>query len=63
MTEHRPDGWLSAKSAAAYCDVNVQTIYDWTYQGILPRSAPKGYAQRYRREDLDRAVAKFANGL
>lgn len=51
-------GWLSAKQAAAYCNISEKTFAAWVRSGRLPKGGPPGSGhKRWRREDLDAALA------
>ena len=51
------DGLLDAHEAAAFLNVKLSTIRQWTYQRRLPVVKLFGRAARYRRRDLERLIA------
>ncbi len=53
MASNPPDQLLTAKDAAHYINVNLQTLYSWRHRGAGPRALKAGRKLRYRRRDID----------
>jgi excisionase family DNA binding protein len=43
--------WTS-EDLANYLGVPVNTLYQWSYKGSVPRPIPVGRHRRYREEDI-----------
>jgi excisionase family DNA binding protein len=48
-----PGPLLTAEECAAYIKIPVQTLYDWRYRGIGPRSHKIGKYLRFRPSEVD----------
>ncbi len=53
MASNSPDQLLTAKDAAHYLNVNLQTMYAWRHRGAGPPALKAGRKLRYRRSDID----------
>ena len=54
-------GLLTVQEAAGYLKVSKDTIYHWTFKGMLP-VVKLGRLSRYRRSDLDEFINKGLKG-
>ena len=54
-------GLLTVQEAAEYLKVSKDTIYHWTFKGMLP-VVKLGRLSRYRRSDLDEFINKGLKG-
>jgi len=55
----QPLDWMSAREAAEALDVKPATLYAYVSRGMLhSEPSPTGRAKRYRREDVERLVAR-----
>ena len=46
--------WMTARQAAEYLQIKLDTLYHWRVSSIGPRSYKRSGLLRYRRADLDR---------
>ena len=52
MTDPQVEELMTAKEAAAYLRVHLQTIYQWQLDGKIP-AEKAGRSLRFRKSDLD----------
>jgi predicted DNA-binding transcriptional regulator AlpA len=62
-TSASPDVLMSVRELAAYLDVSIPTIYDWSYrakrgQNIGPPIHRAGNLLRYRKSEVDAWLAR-----
>jgi excisionase family DNA binding protein len=59
-----PPGYLRPPPAARYLSVSPRTLRNWTRAGVVPCIRPGGgRVVLYGRADLDRALARFREGV
>ncbi len=57
MERPNSEGWLRTREAAAYLQVNEETLRRWVRTGVIPAAKLGNRGGfRFRREDLDRFV-------
>ncbi len=59
-----PPGYLRPPGGARYLNVSLRTLRNWTRAGVVPCIRPGGgRVVLYARSDLDRAMARFREGV